>query len=121
MAEVSCRAFDAALAALVPGARACDVYAAWQAVVDDAGLPGYRRHHCGYLVGIGFPPSWAGGPRVTGPRDDSVLELREGMSFHLMSWLAGTGRGDFFVSNTVLMGSSGAEVLNDTPFGPRLA
>ncbi|WP_101065702.1 M24 family metallopeptidase [Roseovarius salinarum] len=120
MAELSQRAFDAALAALTPGARARDVYAAWQAVVDDAGMPGYRRHHCGYQVGIGFPPSWTGGPRVSGLRHDSPMEIREGMTFHLMSWFTETGRGNFFVSNTVLLGADGAEVLNDTPPGPHL-
>ena len=48
MAAIAARAFDAAVAALRPGARARDVYAAWQSVVDDAGLAHYRRHHCGY-------------------------------------------------------------------------
>ena len=38
MAGIAARAFDAAVAALRPGARAREVYAAWQAVVDDAGL-----------------------------------------------------------------------------------
>jgi len=36
-------------------------HAAWQGVIERAGLSGYRRHHCGYAVGIGFPPSWSGG------------------------------------------------------------
>lgn len=121
MAELSRAAFDATLAALQPGVRARDVYAAWQAVVDAAGMPEYRRHHCGYQVGIGFPPSWTGGPRVTALRHDSDLEITEGMTFHLMSWFTGTGRGNFFVSNTVLLGPDGAEVLNDTPPGPHVA
>lgn len=121
MAELSKRAFDATLGALRPGVRARDVYNAWQAVVDDAGMPGYRRHHCGYLVGIGFPPSWTGGPRVTGLRHDSDLEMQEGMTFHLMSWFTETGRGNYLVSNTVLLGADGAEVLNDTPYGPHVA
>ena len=121
MAELSKRAFAATLAALKPGARARDVYDGWQAVVDAAGMPDYRRHHCGYLVGIGFPPSWTGGPRVTGLRHDSDLEMREGMTFHLMSWFTETGRGNYFVSNTVLLGPDGAEVLNETPLGPHVA
>lgn len=118
MAEVAGRAFDAVLSALHPGALARDVYAAWQAVVDEAGLSHYRRHHCGYCVGIGFPPSWTGGNRVTGLRHDSDLEIREGMSFHILSWLMGTGKGDFFVSNAVLLGPEGPEVLTRTPLGP---
>ncbi|WP_048647966.1 M24 family metallopeptidase [Nitratireductor soli] len=120
MAETAMAAFRAVIAALRPGARARDVYAAWQAVADDAGLAHYRRHHCGYCVGIGFPPSWTGGNRVTGLRHDSDLEIREGMSFHILSWLMGTGKGDFFLSNAVLLSPDGAEVLTRTPNGPTI-
>ena len=119
-AELSKTAFQATLDALKPGVRARDVYAGWQAVVDAAGMPEYRRHHCGYIVGIGFPPSWTGGPKVTGLRHDSDIEMKVGMTFHLMSWFTETGRGNYFVSNTVLLGENGAEVLNDTPFGPHV-
>ncbi|HLI13858.1 MAG TPA: Xaa-Pro peptidase family protein [Alphaproteobacteria bacterium] len=117
MAAVAQAAFEAVLGALKEGALACDVYAAWQRVVDRAGLPDYRRHHCGYAVGIGFPPSWTGGNKVTGLRHDSDMPIRVGMSFHVLSWLMGTGRGDFFISNAVLLGESGAEVLTRTPAG----
>ncbi|MGE3829444.1 MAG: M24 family metallopeptidase [Parvibaculaceae bacterium] len=113
MAETAKAAFDAVVAALKPGRRAKEIYAAWQAVVDDAGLGHYRRHHCGYCVGIGLPPSWTGGNSVTGLRHDSTLEIREGMSFHILSWLMGTGRGDYFLSNTVLLGEKGGEVLTN--------
>jgi Xaa-Pro dipeptidase len=118
MAEICDAAFDAVCTALRPGAEARDVYSAWQAVVDDAGLSHYRRHHCGYSVGIGFPPSWTGGNAVTGLRHDSGLRIETGMSFHILSWLMGTGRGDFFLSNCVLLGPGGAEVLTRTPAGP---
>jgi Xaa-Pro dipeptidase len=37
------------------------------------------------------------------------------MCFHALSWLMGTGRGDFFLSNTVLLGENGPEVLTRTP------
>jgi Xaa-Pro dipeptidase len=118
MAKVCIEAFDAAVAALAPGVLARDVYRAWQQVVDGAGLSHYRRHHCGYLVGIGFPPSWTGGNSVTGLRHDSDLEISTGMSFHMLSWLMNTGRGDYFVSNTVLLGPHGPEVLTKSPCGP---
>ena len=118
MAQIAKEAFDAILAALRPGVQARDVYNAWQRVVDEAGMPEYRRHHCGYLVGIGFPPSWTGGNRVTGLRHDSDLVIESGMTFHAMSWFTETGRGNFFVSNTVLLGEGGAEVLTQTPAGP---
>jgi Xaa-Pro dipeptidase len=118
MAETTRRAFDAVLGALRPGAKARQVYAAWQQVVDDAGLQHYRRHHCGYCVGIGLSPSWTGGNKVVGLRHDSEMEIREGMSFHVLSWLMGTGRGDYFISNAVLLGAQGPEVLTRTPTGP---
>ena len=120
MAEISKRAFASTLKALTPGAKAKEVYAGWQSVVDEAGMTQYRRHHCGYLVGIGFPPSWTGGPQVTGLRPDSDLEMKVGMTFHLMSWFTETGQGNFFISNTVLLGKNGAEVLNKTPYGPHI-
>ncbi|HEV2896814.1 MAG TPA: Xaa-Pro peptidase family protein [Pseudaminobacter sp.] len=118
MAEVAARAFDAVVNALRPGVKARDVYAAWQGVADEAGLSHYRRHHCGYLVGAGQPPSWTGGNSVTGLRHDSDLEIEIGMSFHILSWLMHTGRGDDFISNTVLLTEAGAEVLTRTPTGP---
>lgn len=121
MAKTAQQAFEAVLDALRPGALAREVYAAWQREVDKAGLGHYRRHHCGYCVGIGFPPSWTGGNSVTGLRHDSELEIKQGMSFHVLSWLMGTGKGDFFLSNTVLLGESGPELLTRTPHGPTIA
>ncbi|MBO6717926.1 MAG: aminopeptidase P family protein [Rhizobiaceae bacterium] len=118
MAETVKRAFDAVVAALQPGTTAGAVYQAWQDVVDAAGLSHYRRHHCGYLVGIGIPPSWVGGSRVTGLRAGSDLVIEAGMSFHVLSWLMGTGHGDYFMSNPVLLTETGAEILTETPFGP---
>jgi Xaa-Pro dipeptidase len=118
MAEIAARAFDAVLEALKPGHKARDVYAAWQSVVDAAGLSHYRRHHCGYCVAIGLSPSWTGGNTVVGLRHDSDLPIREGMSFHILSWLMGTGAGDYFISNAVLLGGNGPEVLTKTATGP---
>jgi Xaa-Pro dipeptidase len=120
MAALCHEAFAAVIAALRPGVLARDVYAAWQAVVDRGGLGHYRRHHCGYVVGIGFPPSWTGGNSVTGLRSDSALELGAGMTFHILSWLMGPGQGwgDYFLSDTVLLGEDGAEVLTRTATAP---
>ena len=112
------QAFDAVVAAIKPGTTARNVYAAWQRVVDEAGLVHYRRHHCGYCVGIGQPPSWTGGNTVTGLRHDSDLEIRTGMSFHILSWLMGSGQGDDFLSNTVLLSEKGPEVLTRLKTGP---
>ena len=120
MSKICIDSFNSTLNALKVGARAREVYQGWQSVVDSAGMQDYRRHHCGYLVGIGFPPSWTGGPKVTGLRHDSDLEMEEGMTFHLMSWFTETGRGNYFISNTVLLGPSGAEVLNKCSYGPHV-
>ena len=97
--------------ALRPGVPAGEVYAAWHEVAAAAGLGHYHRHHCGYLVGIGFPPSWTGGSMVTALAPGSRLALEAGMTFHAHSWFTGTGRPDYFISNTVLLGDDGAEVL----------
>jgi len=105
------KATERATEAIGPGVRAGDVYRAWEEVVDGAGLSGYRRHHCGYSVGIGFPPSWSGSGVPQGLRSDSTLVLRPGMVFHLMSWLLRTGRGDAFLSDTVVVTENGAELL----------
>jgi Xaa-Pro dipeptidase len=101
--------------AVRPGVTAGEVYQAWQDRVDAAGLSDYGRHHCGYLVGIAFPPSWTGGSMVTSLRPGGDLEIRTGMVFHLHSWLTGTGRGDYFISNTAMLTENGCEVLTKTP------
>jgi len=110
-AELAIRGMGAICAATRPGATGDDVYRAWQAVADDAGLGSYHRHHCGYLVGIGFPPSWTGGGMVTSLRPGSSLELKPGMAFHLHSWFTNTGQGNYFVSNTALLTTQGCEIL----------
>lgn len=118
IATIVRQAFDAVVSAIKPGIRAKDVYAAWQQVVDSAGLKHYRRHHCGYCVGIGQPPSWTGGNSVTGLRHDSDLQIKTGMSFHILSWLMESGKGDDFLSNTVLLTEGGPEVLTRLKSGP---
>ena len=118
MAEICVRAFQAILDSLKTGVRARDVYDGWQEIVNDAGMPNYRRQHCGYFVGIGFPPTWTGGNYVDGLKFDSEIEIEEGMTFHAMSWFTNTGAGEFFVSNTVLLGPNGPELLTEAPMEP---
>ena len=118
-AGIAAEGLHAVREALVPGARSADVYAAWQRVVD-AGLghDRYRRHHCGYMVGIGFPPSWVGGSSVVGLRAGGDLEIREGMTFHVLSWLLDQKPADFVISDTVLVTADGGEILTDSPRDP---
>lgn len=99
-----------------PGAKAGDAYAAWREVGKKGGLENYERHHCGYLVSIGFPPSWTGGSMVTALAPNSQLELKVGMTFHTHSWFTNTDCVDYFISNTSLLTENGCEVLTcETP------
>ena len=111
MHELCRRAEEAAARRIGPGVRASEVYRAWQEEIDRGGLRGYRRHHCGYSVGIGYPPSWSGSGVPVGLRSDSSMELRPGMVFHLMSWLLRTPHGDSFLSDTIVVTESGCEFL----------
>lgn len=113
--KVTLDAFDAVAKTIKPGLKAFEIYNSWQAVVDAAGLSHYRRHHCGYMTGCAFPPSWSGPGVPIGLRHDSQLEVKEGMVFHLMSWLMGCGRGDYFVSNAAIVTHDGCEVLTKLP------
>ena len=117
--RIAADALDAVTAALVPGARACDVYAAWQEVVN-AGLghDRYRRHHCGYQVGIGFPPSWVGGPAVIGLRSDSRWRVQAGMTFHVLSWLLDQKPADYVLSDAVLVTPEGGQLLTSVSRDP---
>jgi Xaa-Pro dipeptidase len=112
----TCRAaMQRAAETIGPGVAADEVYRAWESAVQEAGFGSYTRHHCGYAVGIGFPPSWSGSGTPRGMRKGSDLKLEEGMVFHLMSWLLRTGRGDAFLSDTVLVTGEGCEFLTRVP------
>ena len=113
-AQLAIDGMQAICNAIKPGAKAGDAYAAWREVAASAGLADYERHHCGYMVGIGFPPSWTGGSMVTSlfPNSDRILEV--GMVFHAHSWFTNTDVVDYFISNTVILNEDGAEVLTAT-------
>ena len=104
-------AMMAAAETIRPGVLAGDVYRSWQGCLDKSGLDSYTRHHCGYAVGIGYPPSWSGSGVPIGLRAGSSMELEAGMVFHLMSWLLRTGKGDSFLSDTVVVTKKGCEFL----------
>ena len=110
-AELAITGMQAICDALQPGATAGEVYQAWKDVADSAGLTNYHRHHCGYMVSIGFPPSWTGGSMVTSLQPGSERELKAGMTFHAHSWFTNTDVVDYFISNTVMLTENGAENL----------
>lgn len=104
-------AMTAAAERIHPDARAGDVYDAWQSVLNRNGLEKYTRHHCGYSVGIGYPPSWSGSGVPVGLRRNSDMKLKAGMVFHLMSWLLRSDEGDAFLSDTIVVTPDGCEFL----------
>jgi Xaa-Pro dipeptidase len=120
IARICNEAFEAVISALKPGSTAGQVYQAWQDVVDQAGLTHYQRHHCGYVVGIGFPPSWVGGSSVTSLRRNSDLILQTGMSFHILSWLVGSGSGDYLLTDTAYISDQGGVALRQFPVTPQI-
>lgn len=114
--QIAVEALEAVVAALRPGVPTGTVYQTWQEVVDTGvGHSRLRRHHCGYTVGIGFPPSWVGSSSVLGIRPGGVVEIKEGMVFHLLSWITDEALGDYFVSDTAIVGSESAEIITTTP------
>jgi len=115
-ADLAIRGMKAVCDALRPGAKAGDAYEAWHQVAASAGLASYHRHHCGYLVGIGFPPSWTGGSMVTSLFPKSERKIEVGMVVHAHSWFTNTEVADYFISNTVMVTEAGGEILtNRTP------
>lgn len=110
-AAISIEAMAAICDAIRPGATAGEAYAAWHRVAAAHGLGDYHRHHCGYLVGLAFPPSWTGGSAVTGLAPGSTRVLHPGMVFHVHAWFMGTALTDYFISNAVVLTETGAEVL----------
>lgn len=120
IARICEEAFSAVVASIQPGVTADDAYRTWQGVVDRAGLGHYRRHHCGYMIGAAFPPSWVGGSAVIGLRRDSEQILAAGMSFHLHSWLVGSGIGDYLITDTVILTPQGGESLRRFPVTPQV-
>ena len=115
--EICQEAMYAAADTIGDGVAAGDVYENWHAALDRAGLSHYSRHHCGYAVGIGYPPSWSGSGVPVGLRPGSDMKLRSGMVFHLMSWLLRSGLGDSFLSDTIVVTDEGCEFLTTVDRG----
>ncbi|WP_202380054.1 M24 family metallopeptidase [Mesorhizobium sp. 131-2-5] len=113
LSEVSHQAHLSALAALKPGCLARDVYSAWKACLDPANVSP-RAPHCGYMVGLSFPPTWTGGPGVQSLHETSSMEIRESMVFHLLTWVT-DGQNDHFLSDCVVVEKAGAVFLTKTP------
>lgn len=113
-AAVARHGLDSIRAALHPGRTAEDVYRAWIDTVEAELGHSYARHHCGYLVGLGFPPSWMAG-RVTGLRPNNTIAVHAGMTFHIQSWILDRAAGTYALSDTALLTDDGCELLTSMP------
>ncbi|KUF18924.1 M24 family metallopeptidase [Streptomyces silvensis] len=111
--DASRSAMAALCGALRPGATAEQVFRTWCAVIEEARGGPYERHHCGYLVDVGFPPGWMGGSRTLRPGD--AMEVRSGMTFHVQSWVMDDDLGTHAFSDTALVTDGGCEILTRTP------
>lgn len=97
----------AALDAVHPGALACDVANAWNAVIRRAGIE--KPSRIGYSVGIGYPPDW--GERTISLIATDKTSLQENMVLHLMLGLWGRD-GGYELSETFVIEAGGASCLS---------
>jgi ectoine hydrolase len=109
-AEVVRGGMQAALGALVPGARARDVHAAFNAVISRHGLT--KESRIGYSIGIGYPPDWGEHTVSLRAEDDTVLAA--GMAFHVIlgMWMDGWG---YELSEPVVVTDTAPERLTHLP------
>lgn len=116
-AELASAGLVAIVTALRPGRAAEEVYRAWNDTVESGLGCTYERHHCGYSVGTGFPPSWMAG-RVDSLRPGHRRAIRPSMTFHIQSWVVDQQLGTYAVSDTALVTADGSELLTVTPRHP---
>jgi Xaa-Pro aminopeptidase len=102
------RARDAALAAIRPGVRACDVDHAARTVLQEAGFGKEFRHALGH--GVGFAAIDHNEPPRIHPASHEVLE--EGMVFNVEPGIYIDGYGGARDCNMVAVTARGCEVLS---------
>jgi ectoine hydrolase len=100
----------AALDAMRPGVTACDVHAAWDAVIRAHGM--VKESRIGYSIGIGYPPDW--GERTVSLRADDTTPLAPGMCFHVIlgMWMDGWG---YELSESVVVTADGVDRFTTLP------
>ncbi|MBB2917851.1 M24 family metallopeptidase [Cupriavidus alkaliphilus] len=105
--QIAARATDAAVAAAVVGKRVCDMDAAAQAVIEQAGCGDYVFHRTGHAVGLmlhEYPEDMAFNPRP----------LLAGEVYSAEPGLYVYGLGGFRLDDTVVVGDQ-PEVIVKTP------
>jgi Xaa-Pro aminopeptidase len=106
----------AVIAAMRPGTTTREVNSAAVQAAARHGLAVGVRKRAGYSVGLNFPPDWGEG-HFLDLRDSGTTVLAPGMVFHVPQTLRLEGEMPLAISETVLIGESGPEIL--TNFKPR--
>jgi Xaa-Pro dipeptidase len=97
-------------AAMKPGAKAGDIFAAHTGVLDAHGLGQHRLNACGYSLGAKFTPSWMDPPMFYQDNDWPILP---GMVlFAHMILMDSETETAMCLGRTYLVGEHGAEPLN---------
>jgi Xaa-Pro dipeptidase len=107
-------ALEAVLEAIRPGATSGEVHDASRAVFRKHELEHMLGHRTGYSVGVNYAPDWGEG-QIMSIWDGDERPLRTGMTFHLVPGLFDLGRYTIVISETVLVGKSGCEVITNFP------
>jgi Xaa-Pro dipeptidase len=113
MHAVAQEALLAVEAALVPGGRVGDGFAAHAEVVDRAGYQAHRLNACGYSLGTTYAPNWMDWPMLY---QDNPVEVAPGMVFfcHMIIFDSEAGLA-MSLGRTSLIGAAGAEPLSRSP------
>lgn len=106
--EVMLKAQEAALEAMAPGVRCCDVDRAARKIIVDAGYGDYMRHHTGHGIGLdGHEPPWLDIGNEEPLKPGMVVSCEPGIYI--------PGFAGFRHSDTVLITEDGAERITYYP------
>ena len=113
MHAVAHEALLAVEAALKPGGRVGDGFAAHAEVLDRAGYRAHRLNACGYSLGTTFAPNWMDWPMLY---RDNPVEVAPGMVFfcHMLIFDSEAGLA-MTLGRTSVIGEAGAEPLSRAP------
>lgn len=111
LADVTHEGFEAALAAIRPGATGHDVHAAWNKVINRRGYE--KKSRIGYSIGLGYPPAlWI--ERTASLAEGDMTVLQPNMTFHCIMgmWMEPES---YIISETVAVTEDGYETLSVLP------
>lgn len=109
----ACRgSLEAVIAAIRPGVTSGELHEASRSNFEREGFGDLLGHRTGYSVGINYPPDWGEGHIFSVWADDD-RPVQAGMALHLVPGIFVPGRHLIVISDTVLVTSTGCEVLTD--------